>query len=396
MRRAGDLYDYIAVWVDDLAIASKDPEAIIQELTEQCNLKLKGVGPLSYHLGCDFQRDADGTLFYGPRKYIDKLLEGYKKRFNEEPRMANTPLVKNDHPEIDESIELGQDGITIYQSLIGELLWCIALGRFELLPAVMTMGRFRVCPRQGHLDRVKRIYGFLRKFKNGVIRVRTQEPDYSTLPEEQYDWSYSVYGNVNELVPQDAPEPLGKAVVITTYEDANLYHDLITGRAVTGVFHLLNQTPIEWFSKRQDTVETATYGSEFVAARIATEQVIDLRTTLRYLGVPIKGPAFMFGDNQSVITSSTIPHSKLNKRHNALSYHRVREAIVAGIIRFAHIAGIKNPADILSKHCGYPQLWAHLQPLLFWKGDTLFCPGRGDSIGKVIIEPEIKYERVDI
>jgi hypothetical protein len=115
-------------------------------------------------------------------------------------------------------------------------------------------------------------------------------------------------------------------------------------------------------------VETATYGSEFVAARVATDHIIDLRTTLRYLGVPILGKAYMFGDNQSVITSSTIPHSKLGKRHNALSYHRVREAIVAKILFFSHIDGKENPADILSKHCGHPQLYPHVQPLLFAMG----------------------------
>ena len=171
----------------------------------------------------------------------------------------------------------------------------------------------------------------------------------------------------------------------TTYEDANLYHDLTTGRAVTGVLHLLNGTPIDWFSKRQDTVETATYGAEFVAARIATEQIIDLRTTLRYLGVPIHGQAFMFGDNQSVITSSTIPHSRLSKRHNALSYHRVREAIVAKILSFFHIEGKKNPSDILSKHCGRPQLVDHVNPLFFQMGGS-FLEG----------EQDVEVERIEI
>ena len=121
----------------------------------------------------------------------------------------------------------------------------------------------------------------------------------------------SVYGNVTEELPSNAPASLGKEVTITTYVDANLYHNWTTGRAVTGTLDFLNGTPIDWFSKRQNTVETATYGSEFVAARIATDRIIDMRMTLRYLGVPIKGKSYMFGDNQSVVTSSTIPHSKL-------------------------------------------------------------------------------------
>jgi hypothetical protein len=145
-----------------------------------------------------------------------------------------------------------------------------------------------------------------------------------------------VYGDVQELLPQDAPEALGKPVVLTTYVDANLMHDMITGRSVTAVLHLINKTPIDWYTKRQATVETATFGSEFVAARTAVDQIIDLRTILRYLGVPVHKKTYMFGDNESVVKNATLPHSSLNKRHNALSYHRVREAIAAGIVRFYH------------------------------------------------------------
>jgi hypothetical protein len=133
----------------------------------------------------------------------------------------------------------------------------------------------------------------------------------------------------------------------------------------------MNQTPIDWFSKKQATVETATYGSEFVAARTCTEQIIEIRTLLRYLGVPIRDQSHMFGDNKSVVNSATIPDAKLHKRHTLLSFHRVREAIAAGMILFTHIDGRINPADVLSKHWGYQQVWPNLQPLLFWAGDTM-------------------------
>ena len=103
--------------------------------------------------------------------------------------------------------------------------------------------------------------------------------------------------------------------------DANLNHCLATGRSVTGCLHFVNHTPIDSYSKRQATVETATYGSEFVASKTATEQIIDLRHTLSYLGVPIKTKSYLFGDNRSVVTSSTLPHSTLGKRHNILAFH---------------------------------------------------------------------------
>ena len=93
--------------------------------------------------------------------------------------------------------------------------------------------------------------------------------------------------------------------------------------------------------------------------------------TLRYLGIPIREKCYMFGDNESVVNSACAPQAKLHKRHVFLSFHRVREAIAAGIMTFRFISGPDNPADILTKHWGYQQVWSLMQPLLFWQGDTL-------------------------
>ena len=86
---------------------------------------------------------------------------------------------------------------------------------------------------------------------------------------------------------------------------------------------------------------------------------------MRMLGIPIDGPAWMFGDNESVVKSSTIPHSVLTKRHNALAYHRVREAIASKILSFKHIKGTENPADILTKFLPHVTAMKHLKGLLF-------------------------------
>jgi hypothetical protein len=213
------------------------------------------------------------------------------------------------------------------------------------------------------------MYGYLKKFASAAIRVRLLEPDLGGLPDQDFDWCHSVYGKVEELLPKDAPKPLGKTVTTITYTDVNLYHDMLTGRSVTGILHLCDQTLIDWYSKRQATVATATFGSEFTAARIAVDQIINLRTTLRYLGVPVHHKCYMFGDNQAVVMNSSIPHSSLNKRHNALSYHQVREMIAAKILGYNWIDGKLNPTDIVSKHWAYPQIWHLLKPLLFYSGD---------------------------
>lgn len=365
MRRNGDIYEYIAVYVDDLCLAMKNPQAFCDTLMNTYKYKLKGTGPISFHLGCDFFRDEEGVLCMAPKKYIDKMMSGYERMFGEKPRTTYTsPLEKGDHPELDTSELLDADGIKKYQSMIGAMQWAVSLGRIDITTAVMTLSGYRVAPRQGHLERAKRVYGFLTHFRESTVRFLTEEPDFSDLPEPLHDWDYSVYGKVHEMVPNDCPEPLGRYVTTITYVDANLYHDMLTGRSVTGILHMLNRTPVDWYSKKQATVETATYGSEFVAARIATEQIVDLRTTLRYLGVPIREYSYMFGDNSSVVTSATIPHSKLSKRHMALSYHRVREAIASKMLRFYFIDGPLNPADILSKHWGYQAVKNLLKYLL--------------------------------
>ena len=217
------------------------------------------------------------------------------------------------------------------------------------------MSRFRSARRKGHLERLQRIYGYVLKTKHYSTRYRTKEPDYSYLPNMKHDWSYTVYGNVQEIIPNNCPKSLGKSVTTTTTLDANLLHCVATGASPTACLHFCHQTPTDWYSKKQATVETATYGSEFVAANTATEQIMDLRYTFGYLGVSIKSKSYMFSDNRSAVTSATLPHSTLSKRHNILAFHSVREAIAAKIIDFHWIQSEYNLSDMLTKH------WEHIK-----------------------------------
>ena len=296
-------YEYVAIYADDLVIASEKPQQIIQDLKEKLKLKIKGDGPLQYYLGCDNKPDKDGTLVAQPIRYMNKILESYKKMFpNENYLIDKSSQEKNDHPELDSTELCNEEQITKYMCMIGQLQWAITLGRYDILAHVMSMSRFRLAPKIGHLGRMKRLYGYLAKTKHFAIRYRAKEADYSHLPKQEYEWARTVHGNSKEEITKDFPKPLGKK----TFLDANLLHDIVTGRSVTAVLPFVNTTPTDWFSKRQATVETATYGSEFVAAKTATEQIMDLRNTLRYLGVPIMTKAYMFGGNKSVVTSTTI------------------------------------------------------------------------------------------
>jgi hypothetical protein len=83
------------------------------------------------------------------------------------------------------------------------------------------------------------MYRYLRKYASAAICVQVEETDFSELPDHYVDWCETVYGKVEELLPPDAPKPLGKATTRVHYTDANLQHDLLKGREVTGILHLL-------------------------------------------------------------------------------------------------------------------------------------------------------------
>ena len=98
-------------------------------------------------------------------------------------------------------------------------------------------------------------------------------PDFSDLNVVDSDWSNSPYAGTREDLPTNLPTPRGKPMKMYTYADANLYQDMLNGKAVTTILHFLNKTLFDWFSKNQQTVETATFGAESSAARTTIEQL---------------------------------------------------------------------------------------------------------------------------
>jgi len=126
--------------------------------------------------------------------------------------------------------------------------------------------------------------------------------------------------------------------------------------------------------------------------KIATDQIKDICISLHYLGVSICSKSYMFGDNQSVMISSTISHSDCNKRHNALSYHHVKKALAAEILGFFCIDGRLNVSDVLSNHCRFQQAWHLVMPLLFWMGHTLDCDAKGEKVEGVNRKTKVKKD----
>ena len=103
----------------------------------------------------------------------------------------------------------------------------------DIAHAIMSLGRFRAAPREGHLERLKCVIGYVRKRLHCAIQFRTGIPNY----EEQfgddpvkYDWMETVYGSLQEEIDPKAPPPKGKPVRLSSFFNANLMHDVVTGR----------------------------------------------------------------------------------------------------------------------------------------------------------------------
>ena len=179
-----------------------------------------------------------------------------------------------------------------------------------------------------------------------------------------------MYPEAEEIIPYDLLEPLGKECSVTCYVDADHARDKVTCRSVTGILLLVNNTPLIWYTKRQKTVESSTYGSELVAARIGVEMVMEVRYKIRMLGMRLEGTSLMVGDNMSVVLNTTIPSSMLKKKHNAVAYHRVREAVASKIINFSHLPSISNVADVLTKPLNSEVFYGLMKEYMFRQPKT--------------------------
>jgi hypothetical protein len=153
--------------------------------------------------------------------------------------------------------------------------------------------------------------------------------------------------------------------------DADHARDVVTRRSVTGIIIMVNNTPVSWVSKCQKTVESSTYGSELVASRIAVEMIISLRYFLSMLGVDLEPCSQLLGDNMAVVLNTTIPSSTLKKKHQACNYHKVRESIAAGFIKYGHVKSKDNVADLLTKPLGRNAFERLTSKYLFRRSQTV-------------------------
>ena len=139
-------------------------------------------------------------------------------------------------------------------------------------------------------------------------------PDHDENLFPKYDWSRTTYSDVEEELPENAPTARGIGFTICACVDSDHAGDSITRRSRTGFIVRLNNSPIYWMSKKQSGIETSSFGSEFIAMKQCCEYIRSLKYKLRMMGIPVEGPAYIYGDNKSVLANSSVPDSVLKKK----------------------------------------------------------------------------------
>jgi hypothetical protein len=256
-------YEYLATYVDDIIIWSKDPMAVLNSLEKTYMLKCVGIP--EYYVGGNvkFLREAWKNLGLGlalsEMTYIQNVIPKFEDLFGKEFKPIKTPMSEGYHPKVDDSLLFTRDDSAKYRSIIDCCNWIIVLGRFEISYATSFMNKFNILPREGHLKAVKGILSYFKTFPKGRFIIDTSYPDHFIYPVEDHSNWMEVYPDGGEEFPKDIPPEKGPRVRMTVYIDADHAHDLVTRRSTTGILVMLNDKTIRWISKHQKTVETSTY-----------------------------------------------------------------------------------------------------------------------------------------
>jgi hypothetical protein len=209
-------------------------ERILTSLTNNKMLEL-------YH---DDIRNLHG---YGQYISQDNLITS--QGFGEELLMQKSPMMESYHLETDDTPLLDATGATKFCALVRSANWAITLGCFDVQYATQCMSQCNMSPREEHLEAMKRVFGYLKKFPKWKNVIDSSYRDNSKFVMKHYKNWKELYPDALEEMPDNMPEPYGKKVRISCYVDADHAHDTVTWQSVMAILVFINNTPMRWYSK---------------------------------------------------------------------------------------------------------------------------------------------------
>ena len=312
-------YEYVLVYTDDILAVSKNPKEIMAMLDQHYLIKPESIGPPTRYLGSKIGRftiEGDDVVKWtmSAEDYVKNQIKELEKWLHDNNMKLKTRapsvLPTNYRPELDNSDLCDNELLHIYQQKIGVLRWAVELGQINITAEVSMLAAFSAAPRIGHFNAMLHIFAFLKLHPRSRLVF---DESYVPIQEGPVEDFSEFYPNASEDIPPNAPEERGKAVQMIAFSDSDHAGDLLTRRSRNGVLIFLNRSPIIWYSKKKSSIETSTFGSEFMAFKTATDLVKGLRYKLRMMGVPIDGPSHINVDNMSVFNNASRPESVFRK-----------------------------------------------------------------------------------
>jgi hypothetical protein len=355
-----EYYEYVLLYTDDVLVVSTDCDTILRGgIGKYFELKEESIGPPKIYLGGHMRQveleNGVKAWAFSSSQYVQEAVRNIERYLDLQggklPVRAETPMQTSYRPELDVTPELKVIDAAYYQSVIGILRWIVELGRIDICLEVSMLSSHLALPREGHLAQTFHVFAYLKKYHNTEMVFDPSDPVIDESVFDQKDWTSSEFGHVagKEEMPTNMPQPRGSGFVLRAKVDADHAADTVTRRSRTGFIVFLNSAPVYWLSKKQASVESSSFGSEFCAMKHCCEYVRGLRYKLRMLGIPCEEPVYIQGDNQSVLYNTTIPDSTLKKKSQSIAYHFVREGSARDEWRTSYVSTHDNEADLLTK-----------------------------------------------
>jgi len=371
-------YQMLLVYVDDILCIAEEPDEIMKEIGKEFRLKDGAQEPTRY-LGANLDKcimpdDGRECWCMSANDYLKNAVDRVQKMLDEEGRKlatnktTNRPFPQNYRPELDTSPELDDRMATRFMQLIGILRWSVEIGRLDIYTEISMLSQHQALPREGHLEAIYSIFAYIKKHPTAYIVFDEKEPPVEEERFKEFEWT-DFYGESKEEIPADMPPPRGKEVLISCFVDADHAANKVTRRSHSGMLFFVNKAPIIWYSKRQNTVEASTYGSELIALKGAVQHNKSLRYKLRLFGVAIDGPTNVYCDNNSVVKVTQNPEAKA--KHNDINFHYIRQAAANKEIRVAKEESDTNLSDFFTKLESTIKRMVLCGGFIWWKVDLV-------------------------
>ena len=316
----------IAVYVDDLIMASQQLEAINEaEQLLKDQFKMHSLGDTNFYLGCRIIRDrANKAIYLTQDGFIQQLLEKYHM---DNVRAVSTPMDVNF--KLQESAEDYVPEANLlheYQSLVGRLMWPSLQTRPDITFTLTAFSRHLVKPLPEHLNELKRVLRYLKGTINHGIKLQGTDQQHLT---------------------------------ISGFTDSSFADDKGDSKSTAGYAFMVNNTGlISWKSAKQRIVTLSTAEAEFTAATVAAQEAAYIAGLMNELlllqGADVRS-IIIHTDNRSAIDLAHKVGVDGRSKHMNVRLHWLRQQILDGSIHLTWTPTDCQAADGLTKPLSKPK-----------------------------------------